>query len=81
LNIPARDIRNGQDESQASVAILKIGIQSGKWREPMVADEIAPVARPFPDHIARIKMAVRDFDTDTGLSGIFTNTHCAPLAR
>ena len=31
----------------------------------MVADEIALLRVHSPDHIARIKMAVRDFDTDT----------------
>jgi len=36
-----------------------------KWREPTVADEIALLRAHSSDHIARIKMAVRDFDTDT----------------
>ncbi len=31
----------------------------------MVADEIALLRVHSPDHIARIKMAIRDFDTDT----------------
>ena len=49
----------------ASVAILKNRHPEWEWREPMVADEIALVRAHSIDHIARIKVAVRDFDTDT----------------
>ena len=48
-----------------SVAILKNRHSEWEWREPMVADEIALLRAHSPAHIARIKMAIRDFDTDT----------------
>jgi acetoin utilization deacetylase AcuC-like enzyme len=48
-----------------SVAILKDRHPKWEWREPMVADEIALLRAHSADHIARIKMAVRDFDMDT----------------
>jgi len=48
-----------------SVAILKNRHPEWEWREPMVADEIALLRVHSPDHIARIEVAVRDFDTDT----------------
>ena len=48
-----------------SVAILKNRHPEWKWCEPTVADEIALLRAHSPDHIARLKMAVRDFDTDT----------------
>jgi acetoin utilization deacetylase AcuC-like enzyme len=48
-----------------SVAILKDRHPEWEWREPMVADEIALLRAHSADHIARIKMAVRDFDMDT----------------
>ncbi len=48
-----------------SVAILKNRHPEWEWREPMVANEIALLRAHSPDHIARIKMAVRDFDMDT----------------
>jgi acetoin utilization deacetylase AcuC-like enzyme len=49
----------------ASVAILKNRHTEWEWREPMVADKIDLLRAHSSDHIARIKMAVRDFDTDT----------------
>jgi acetoin utilization deacetylase AcuC-like enzyme len=48
-----------------SVAILKDRHPKWEWREPMVADEIALLRAHSADHIARIKIAVRDFDMDT----------------
>src|SRR6184192_2887323 len=48
-----------------SVAILKNRHSEWEWREPTVADEIALLRAHSPAHIARIKMAIRDFDTDT----------------
>src|SRR5207253_7668024 len=48
-----------------SVAILKNRHSEWEWREPTLADEIALLRAHSPAHIARIKMAIRDFDTDT----------------
>ena len=48
-----------------SVAILKNRHSEWEWREPTGADEIALLRAHSPAHIARIKMAIRDFDTDT----------------
>jgi len=48
-----------------SVAILKNRHPEWEWREPIVADEIELLRAHSRDHIARIKMAVRDFDMDT----------------
>src|SRR5260370_21607062 len=49
----------------ASVPILKNRHTEWEWREPMVADKIDLLRAHSSDHIARIKMAVRDFDADT----------------
>ena len=51
--------------STGSIAILKNRHSEWEWREPTVADEIALLRAHSPAHIARIKMAIRDFDTDT----------------
>jgi len=48
-----------------SVSIMKNRRPEWEWREQLVADEIELLRAHSPDHIARIKMAVRDFDTDT----------------
>jgi acetoin utilization deacetylase AcuC-like enzyme len=48
-----------------SVATLKNRHPEWEWRKPIVADEIALLRAHSADHIARIKMAVRDFDMDT----------------
>src|SRR5438876_8434994 len=48
-----------------SAAILKNRHSEWEWREPTVAGEIVLLRAHSPAHIARIKMAVRDFDTDT----------------
>jgi acetoin utilization deacetylase AcuC-like enzyme len=48
-----------------SVAILKNRHPEWEWREPTVADKIELLRAHSPVHIARIKMAVGDFDTDT----------------
>jgi acetoin utilization deacetylase AcuC-like enzyme len=48
-----------------SVAILKDRHREWEWREPFDADEIALLRAHSPEHLARIRNAVRDFDADT----------------
>jgi acetoin utilization deacetylase AcuC-like enzyme len=48
-----------------SVALLKDRHPEWEWREPTAADEIRLLRAHSPEHLARIRTAVRDFDPDT----------------
>src|SRR6266576_1433374 len=48
-----------------SVTVLKDRHPEGEWREPFDADEIALLRAHSPEHLSRIRNAVRDFDADT----------------
>ena len=48
-----------------SVAVLKDRHPEWEWRGSFAADEIALLRAHSPEHLARIRNAVRDFDADT----------------
>ncbi len=48
-----------------SVTVLKDRHPEWEWRETFDADEIALLRAHSPEHLARIRNAVRDFDADT----------------
>jgi acetoin utilization deacetylase AcuC-like enzyme len=48
-----------------SVAVLKDRHPEWEWRGSFAADEIALLRAHSPEHLARVRNAVRDFDADT----------------
>ena len=59
----------GHPEQPARIArtapLLKDRHPAWEWRNPIPADEIKLLRAHSPEHLARIKNAVRDFDADT----------------
>ena len=62
-SIPGRPEQPGR--ITGSIAVLKDRHPEWEWRGSFAADEIALLRAHSPEHLARIRNAVRDFDADT----------------